>query len=103
MKSLAKIAATPTRRNAIASAGIAEGWTHSAVRPPFMDESPHEHAAEETTHEFEYGSNGPDDALGLYLRQMGSIPLLTREQELTLAKRLETARRRYRRAVLFSW
>ena len=46
---------------------------------------------------------GPDDALGLYLRQMGSIPLLTREQELTLARRLETARRRYRRAILFSW
>src|SRR5262249_34882172 len=51
----------------------------------------------------EYGSTGPTDALGLYLRQMGSIPLLTRAQELTLAKRLETTRRRYRRAVLFSW
>jgi RNA polymerase primary sigma factor len=45
----------------------------------------------------------PDDALGLYLRQMGAIPLLTREQELSLAKRLETARRRYRRAALATW
>jgi RNA polymerase primary sigma factor len=46
---------------------------------------------------------GPDDALGLYLRQMGAIPLLNRDQELTLARRLETARTRYRRAALSSW
>jgi RNA polymerase primary sigma factor len=48
-------------------------------------------------------SSGPDDALGLYLRQMGSIPLLSRPQELALARRLETARQRFRHAVLFSW
>ncbi|MFL5243537.1 MAG: RNA polymerase sigma factor RpoD/SigA [Gemmataceae bacterium] len=48
-------------------------------------------------------SHSPDDALGLYLRQMGSIPLLTRQQELTLAQRLEKARTRYRRAALFNW
>src|SRR5207253_467004 len=47
--------------------------------------------------------SGPDDALGLYLRQMGAIPLLTREQELNLARRLERARTRYRRAALASW
>jgi RNA polymerase primary sigma factor len=46
---------------------------------------------------------GPDDALGLYLRQMGAIPLLTRQEELRLAVRLETARRRYRRAALMNW
>jgi RNA polymerase primary sigma factor len=46
---------------------------------------------------------GPDDALGLYLRQMGAIPLLSREQELDLARRLETARSRYRRAALANW
>lgn len=48
-------------------------------------------------------SHGLDDALGLYLRQMGSIPLLNREQELALARELETARRRYRRAALWNW
>jgi RNA polymerase primary sigma factor len=47
--------------------------------------------------------HAPDDALGLYLRQMGAIPLLTREQELALAVRLETKRRRYRHASLSSW
>src|SRR5206468_195631 len=41
-------------------------------------------------------------ALGLYLRQMGAIPLLNREQELALAKRLEDARRRFRKAALAS-
>jgi RNA polymerase primary sigma factor len=48
-------------------------------------------------------SHSPDDALGLYLRQMGAIPLLSRQQELALAKRLETARTRYRRAALSNW
>ncbi|MCC6418981.1 MAG: sigma-70 family RNA polymerase sigma factor, partial [Gemmataceae bacterium] len=44
-----------------------------------------------------------DDALGLYLKQMGSIPMLDRSQETELAGRLETARSRYRRAALWSW
>ena len=57
----------------------------------------HETAAPLDTH------GGVDDALGLYLKQMGSIPLLNRDRELALALRLETARRRYRRAVLFNW
>ena len=45
-------------------------------------------------------AGGPDDALGLYLRQMGSIPLLNREKELALAKRLEYHRNRFRSAAL---
>lgn len=48
-------------------------------------------------------AGGADDALGLYLKQMGAIPLLNRDKELSLAKKLETARQRYRRAVLFCW
>lgn len=48
-------------------------------------------------------SHAPDDALGLYLRQMGAIPLLSREQELNLAKRLEEKRRKYRHAALTNW
>src|SRR5205807_9939734 len=51
-------------------------------------------AAEEDT------SQSPDDTLGLYLRQMGAIPLLNRKQELELAQRLEKARQRYRHAAL---
>src|SRR5262245_51169225 len=48
-----------------------------------------------------YYSSGSDDALGLYLKQMGSIPLLKRNEELDLAQRLETTRGRFRRAILF--
>ncbi len=43
------------------------------------------------------------DALELYLRQMGSISMLTREEELELADRLETLRGRYRHAALCNW
>jgi RNA polymerase primary sigma factor len=50
-----------------------------------------------------HGGGGADDALGLYLKQMGAIPLLNRDTELCLATRLEKARQRYRHAVLFSW
>src|SRR5262245_57782202 len=58
--------------------------------------------AETPAHEDSH-QGGADDALGLYLKQMGAIPLLNRDKELALALRLETARARYRRAALFNW
>jgi RNA polymerase primary sigma factor len=48
-------------------------------------------------------ATAPDDSLGLYLRQMGAIPLLSRDEEIRLAKRLEVARQRFRRSALWSW
>jgi len=48
-------------------------------------------------------AHSPDDALGLYLRQMGAIPLLSRDEELALARRLERVRERFRRAALSCW
>ena len=41
-----------------------------------------------------------DDPIRMYLSQMAVIPLLTREEEVSLAKRIEIARKRYRRSVL---
>ena len=41
-----------------------------------------------------------DDPVKMYLRQMGQIPLLTREQELALAKKIEAAELAYRDGVL---
>src|SRR5689334_10421320 len=53
------------------------------------------------THEDSAGyASGPDDALGLYLKQMGAIPLLNRNKELEMAERLERDRARFRRSVL---
>jgi len=41
-----------------------------------------------------------DDPVKMYLRQMGQISLLTREQELDLAKKIEEQRDRFRESVL---
>ena len=48
-------------------------------------------------------SRGADDALGLYLRQMGAIPLLKRNAEIDVAQRLERARERFRHSVFRSF
>ena len=41
-----------------------------------------------------------DDPVRMYLTQMGEIPLLTRQQEIALAKQIEVTRARFRRRVL---
>ena len=41
-----------------------------------------------------------DDPIRMYLSQMSVIPLLNRDEEVALAKKIEIARKRYRRAVL---
>ena len=41
-----------------------------------------------------------DDPVRMYLMQMGDIPLLTRQQEIAAAKRIESARRCYRYSLL---
>ncbi|MGD0900563.1 MAG: sigma-70 family RNA polymerase sigma factor [Thermoguttaceae bacterium] len=40
------------------------------------------------------------DPIRLYLSQMAEIPLLTREQEISLAKKIEVTRKRFRRTVI---
>jgi RNA polymerase primary sigma factor len=74
-----------------------------ALATPFQgwhaDEAVHEEAAGAAASP----AANADDTLGLYLRQMGSIPLLNREQELAMSRLLEQHRRRYRRAALWNW
>ncbi|MCB1282415.1 MAG: hypothetical protein KDB18_12915, partial [Salinibacterium sp.] len=41
-----------------------------------------------------------DDPVRMYLTQMGEIPLLTREQEIALAKKIELTRKMFRQKIL---
>ncbi len=50
----------------------------------------------------EPGGKRIDDPVRMYLTQMGSIPLLTREEEIRLAKKIETTRMIFRRRCLES-
>jgi RNA polymerase primary sigma factor len=43
-----------------------------------------------------------DDPVRMYLTQMGEIPLLKRDEEISLAKRIELTRKQFRRKVLAS-
>ena len=45
-------------------------------------------------------SNAGNDPIRMYLSQMAEIPLLSRDEEIALAKRIEVTRKRFRRAIL---
>jgi RNA polymerase primary sigma factor len=44
--------------------------------------------------------HGPSDPIRMYLSQMSGIPLLTRDEEIRLAKKIELTRKRFRRNLL---
>ena len=65
-----------------------------------LDEPDDEDDAELTPEDLDEISRRIDDPVRMYLTQMGEIPLLTRDQEIGLAKKIEITRKRFRRKVL---
>jgi RNA polymerase primary sigma factor len=59
-------------------------------------------AEEEAVESLEAESRRIDDPVRMYLTQMGEIPLLTRDQEINLARKIEMTRMHFRRRVLES-
>jgi RNA polymerase primary sigma factor len=71
----------------------------------FVDEEAAEEEAEDLVLEtelIETDIGRIDDPVRMYLTQMGEIPLLTRDQEISLARKIELTRMAFRRKVLES-
>ncbi len=71
----------------------------AAVKKPFAPDEP---APVEDEYPIEAPSRRIDDPVRMYLTQMGEIPLLTRAEEIRLAKKIELTRTAFRRKVLES-
>ncbi len=76
----------------------AAGELGPATRRPVVKKSGHAPRSKALGEE----SRHIDDPIRIYLTQMGQIPLLTRDQEVSLAKTIEVTRCRFRRALLES-
>lgn len=75
---------------------------HQPVRPPEKKARAKSGKAAKVREFPEETSKRIDDPVRMYLTQMGEIPLLTREQEISLAKKIEITRKRFRRELLES-
>ena len=79
--------------------------SEAAQREPFAEEAEEAEGekvpGEEVVEDLE-ASRRIDDPVRMYLTQMGEIPLLTREQEINLARKIEMTRKHFRRRVLES-
>ncbi len=65
-----------------------------------QDDEPEVVSSEEDLLGAEDGESWSDDPVRMYLTQMGEIPLLTRQEEIRLAKKIEVTRRRFRSKLL---
>jgi RNA polymerase primary sigma factor len=78
--------------------------SHEGLNIPF-DEEGHFFHAEEAPEGEEFAAQQPeesiytDDPVRVYLREMGAVPLLTREGEVNLARRMERGKLRMQKAI----
>ncbi len=80
----------------LAASGESDDEPDDLVDEPIDDDED----GELTPEDLDEISRRIDDPVRMYLTQMGEIPLLTREQEIALAKKIEITRKRFRRKVL---
>ena len=78
---------------------LASGEVDDDAEDELADE-PDDDEGELTPEDLDEISRRIDDPVRMYLTQMGEIPLLTRDQEIGLAKKIEITRKRFRRKVL---
>ncbi len=79
---------------------LASGDLDDEPDDEMVEEPPDDEEAELTPEDLDEISRRIDDPVRMYLTQMGEIPLLTRDQEINLAKRIEITRKKFRRKVL---
>src|SRR5690349_2962294 len=79
---------------------LASGDLDDEPDEDLVEEPPDDEEAELTPEDLDEISRRIDDPVRMYLTQMGEIPLLTRDQEIELAKRIEITRKKFRRKVL---
>ncbi len=79
---------------------LASGDLDDEPDDDLVEEPQEDEETELTPEDLDEISRRIDDPVRMYLTQMGEIPLLTREQEINLAKRIEITRKRFRRKVL---
>ncbi len=76
----------------------------NAPPPALAEERPTAHMAPgDRSHLLEMMPTGNSDPIRMYLSQMAEIPLLTRDEEIALAKKIELTRKRFRRNLLRSF
>ena len=71
-----------------------------STSPPQVDGEPKITAEDEEAFTPDDNESWSDDPVRMYLTQMGEIPLLTRQEEIRLAKKIEITRRRFRAKLL---
>ncbi|TVQ65256.1 MAG: RNA polymerase subunit sigma-70, partial [Phycisphaerales bacterium] len=96
----AKAAAAAKRERAAAAAAAEDDDDLAPLPEPVPDEETIRELREAI--ESESSTKRIDDPVRMYLTQMGSISLLTREEEIRLAKKIEVTRMIFRRRVLES-